>query len=394
MSVTPLMLATLFLIGASDVPNISNGRTPTVKTLDFQLVEDLRISSDDRDDNYVWAGFEVAVSADKAGNMYIIDPRENRIIQLDKDGTFIRSIGQKGEGPGEFRALTGMTLLDDQTIVAYDIRSPGSFHFFDAGYKFVRRQALNGPDRNNLRDGVLSPNGRWIFGRTTRIQASPNVVFFEYSLFNNKMEKLHSLLQFQLDGFDPSRQGDPAFWKKFLADRIGVDGKGLLAYVAYGSKGEVYTAVGTKYEITRWTPDMVEDLRITRDYKPIVLSEQEIDAIVSPIFAQAKEQLPDEHKHILSAAMIKESVELAGFPPAKPPILGLKVTDQGILVVIHDHSEISGRQSADLFDQKGRFVGRFTHENYGLKRMFFKNGYAYTIETVDEENELVRYKIN
>lgn len=46
---------------------------------------------------------KVAVSENM--DFYLIDFRENRILKYDRNGQLLRSIGQKGEGPGDFRGL-------------------------------------------------------------------------------------------------------------------------------------------------------------------------------------------------------------------------------------------------------------------------------------------------
>ncbi|MDJ0838665.1 MAG: 6-bladed beta-propeller [Acidobacteriota bacterium] len=388
--------ALILMYGSSavDVPRADNGKRPEVKPITLKLVEELRITSDDHDDRYLWAGFDVAVQVNKAGHMFIVDDRENRIIQLDADGNFVRQIGREGQGPGEFDALVGLTVMDDQSLAAFDIHSPGTLCFFNPEGEFIEERSLIEGGGRNIKDLSFSPDGRWVFGRTTNRKVGTNLRLFEYALFQARdMELKHSLLKFQLDGFDPARSGDPKFWKKFLADRVGVDAKGFLGYVAYGRDGRVYTAVATRYEITRWSADLEKELVISREYKPIPMPEEEIDAIVTPLFTQAKDQLPKQYKHVISDSLVRDSLAMAGYPPVKLPVMGLKLTGDGMLVVIHDHNEITGHQAADLFDTDGNFRGSFSHGNFGLKRMVFQGDKAYTIETVDGDNQLVRYAV-
>ena len=61
--------------------------------------------------------------------------------------------------------------------------------------------------------------------------------------------------------------------------------------------------------------------------------------------------------------------------------------------MIHDVNNLTGVTSADLFSAKGEFQGTYNHPNKGLERMYFRGKYAYTIEKVDDENYMVRYRV-
>jgi len=47
---------------------------------------------------------------DSAGNIYILDSGNNRIQKLDPQGKFIKTIGRKGQGPGEFQGPNSMDM--------------------------------------------------------------------------------------------------------------------------------------------------------------------------------------------------------------------------------------------------------------------------------------------
>ena len=70
----------------------------------------------------------------------------------------------------------------------------------------------------------------------------------------------------------------------------------------------------------------------------------------------------------------------------------MMVDEKGNLLVIHDDNPITNVGRADIFDKDGKFIGHFSHPNRGMDKLTFKNGHAYTIETVDDEKQLVRYK--
>jgi sugar lactone lactonase YvrE len=55
-----------------------------------------------------------------AGEMYIADAGNGRIVQLKKDGTFIRQWGKKGKGPSEFAAAHGIAISRDGRVFVAD----------------------------------------------------------------------------------------------------------------------------------------------------------------------------------------------------------------------------------------------------------------------------------
>jgi hypothetical protein len=57
---------------------------------------------------YFGGPFGVAIGSDR--RVYVADDLANKIVISDRDGTFIKTIGQKGPRPGEFAWLDAVTL--------------------------------------------------------------------------------------------------------------------------------------------------------------------------------------------------------------------------------------------------------------------------------------------
>jgi hypothetical protein len=98
---------------------------------------------------------------DSAGNLYILDAGNNRIQKLDSEGKFIKTIGRKGQGPGEFQAARSID------IDKLEIFSP---------------------------DGVLlgeiplphHAHGIRIFGDNLFIREYYNTIFYQYRIVENE----------------------------------------------------------------------------------------------------------------------------------------------------------------------------------------------------------------
>lgn len=60
---------------------------------------------------------------DSAWNLYILDSGNNRIQKLNSEGKFIKTIGRKGQGPGEFQAARSMDIDTENNLFVFDVRS-------------------------------------------------------------------------------------------------------------------------------------------------------------------------------------------------------------------------------------------------------------------------------
>lgn len=58
---------------------------------------------------------------DSAGNLYILDAGNCRIQKLDPQGIFIKTIGRKGQCPGEFQAPRSMDIDTEDKLFIFDI---------------------------------------------------------------------------------------------------------------------------------------------------------------------------------------------------------------------------------------------------------------------------------
>ncbi|MCH7857839.1 MAG: hypothetical protein IIB37_13885 [Gemmatimonadetes bacterium] len=62
-----------------------------------------------------WQAFswEPSLHLDRSGRLYLRPPGEARVTIVDTEGRFVRHVGRRGEGPGEFQRVAGMGLLGD-----------------------------------------------------------------------------------------------------------------------------------------------------------------------------------------------------------------------------------------------------------------------------------------
>ncbi|MDT8367756.1 MAG: hypothetical protein RQ745_01010 [Longimicrobiales bacterium] len=60
------------------------------------------------------------VGFDDAGNLYVLDTQSVRISVVAPDGTLVRSVGTRGEGPGELQRPESLVVFPDGSLAVYD----------------------------------------------------------------------------------------------------------------------------------------------------------------------------------------------------------------------------------------------------------------------------------
>ena len=96
-----------------------------------------------------WAFFEdsVPVGFDGAGNLYLLDRQAPQVVIVDPQGGLVRTLGRKGEGPGEFNEAAQFWVWPDGRYVVQDL-GHGAYQVFSPTgelERFVRMGTGAGP---------------------------------------------------------------------------------------------------------------------------------------------------------------------------------------------------------------------------------------------------------
>ncbi|MCY3762164.1 MAG: 6-bladed beta-propeller, partial [Gemmatimonadetes bacterium] len=83
-------------------------------------------------------GMLQAAAFDAAGNLYLLDVDARTIVVVDSTGGFVRTIGQSGNGPGEFDFPRDLAILPDGRVVVSDIPRHRTFQIFNSDGSFDR----------------------------------------------------------------------------------------------------------------------------------------------------------------------------------------------------------------------------------------------------------------
>ena len=96
------------------VPHVKNPGTPIEGLATIQLKEQWRRGTDDSEEVIFALLDDIAV--DKDGNAYVLDSQLCEVQVFSPDGTYLRTIGRRGEGPGEFSRPRSVFITSDGLI--------------------------------------------------------------------------------------------------------------------------------------------------------------------------------------------------------------------------------------------------------------------------------------
>ncbi|HEU4631071.1 MAG TPA: 6-bladed beta-propeller [Gemmatimonadaceae bacterium] len=109
----------------------------------LRLVPDLRIGQLEGPEAYTFGSID-AIAPDADGRVYVWDELSHSVRLYDADGRFVRQIGRRGSGPGEYQNLAGLLVVDGQ-LVFWD-RQTQHASVYDSSGTLVRSWAATYPE--------------------------------------------------------------------------------------------------------------------------------------------------------------------------------------------------------------------------------------------------------
>ena len=115
---------------------VKNPKEPMYGSDVFLIEEELSIGEEGKGDEYFFADArDIAVDAE--GSIYLLDRRQAHIKVFDKNGKYQRTIGSKGQGPGEMSSPSSIQITPQNEIAAND-SAARKIHFFSPEGTFLR----------------------------------------------------------------------------------------------------------------------------------------------------------------------------------------------------------------------------------------------------------------
>ncbi len=324
---------------------VKNPKEPIHSADVFSLEEELSIGEVEGREEYMFSGIRSMV-IDDAGRIYVLDRRDPHLRVFERNGAYIRTIGRKGQGPGEFTMPLGVSITRQNELVVDDFRSRLAFFSLEGEFKRNLQVATIG-----LLGIDIDSEGNLIGITIVREEENPR---YELKKFDSDLNYLHSL------GSSPTPSANPAGFNPF---------GGIIRY-QIDSNDQVICGYPEDYEIKIFDKEGNLKRKIIKDYDPVEITEEEIK--------EETEGMPPEQK--LSIPKYHMAYER------------FTVDDEGrIFVMTHERVEEGEGYYYDVFDPEGKFIAKVPLK---IRPYLFKNKKLYIVEQ-DEEGYLFvkRYRV-
>ncbi len=348
------------------IPYVINHGKPLNPKLAFSLEKELVLGDDIDVEEFI---FEQLIDADvdENGNMYLLDFKACHVLVFDKTGKLIKTIGRKGQGPGEFTYPMSISVVGPDTFFVAQA-NPNRFTFFN----------FKG---EHIRDFTLVFTGTFTKARLF----SPGKLIYSKSEFSMKDEK--SFMKLSLNIRDIGKENDDVFFETekemdFMRTKKVTQKSTPILFWSFDLSCTVY-AVDDNYDYKIKVADSAGKLIrvIEKEFKLIEKTKKEIEKEMQR-FNQARERINVPIDFDFEVEKEKNIINTL-FPDEK-----------GRLWVITQEGAPEDGFSIDVFNKEGKFLTKIKIESMESGNMFIKNGKLYSLyQDEDELSKFARYKI-
>jgi hypothetical protein len=336
--------------GVKVVWNFREDTAQVFKDIDF--IEDLSIGHEENDENYMFV-YPADIESDTDGNIFILDYRECLIKEYDPHGHFIRQIGRRGQGPGEFQGPYSMVISHQNKI-----------YVGDPGLNKIEEFSLDGDYHQTLKIDLsnffsVTKNNDFIIGHRTYDEEGngySNVDRFDFK--NNQAVPFFGQRQYW-----PARIMDDEFTYEFP----------YFIRWAIDSEDRVYACSGVKYEISVYDSLGVLLFKFRKDISPIPVSGEELKKI-SEILDRVPSR-PEEKENPFRANLVY------------PVLKYISIDEKDRVWIEHYQPLWSDRVNKetiyDVFSSDGIFLFSTKIPGHVYPQLVFRNGYIYALKKDD-----------
>ena len=166
----PPLLLLVFLLACGDTGyGTAGGPTGTLEGPDVivnAVTEEVFTVGSAAGDDWETFGRVNSVHFDAQANLHIFDGQADHIVVVGPDGSLIRTVGGRGEGPGEFDNVNTAIVGRDGS---YTVMGLTQIDLFEPGGEFVRRITLDPMTTGMVHAEIALPDGRLVATQISRI---------------------------------------------------------------------------------------------------------------------------------------------------------------------------------------------------------------------------------
>jgi len=327
----------------SDVKNVWNEKPKYSTEQEFIKLKKLHSIDLDEYEDYYITNF-TSMDVDSDDNLYVPDYLSATITVFDKNGKYLRTMGQHGQGPGDLEFPYSISILRD-TLYIYENRK--GIKVWDRNGKYIDffvKKRGNYHAIKALKDFFLSIQYRVAIGD------KGEHISFHLERFNSEFEFLNEIA---------------------MINRIQDDFNfGIDNFVAVDSKKNVYfPEKEDEYIIGKYDLDGNKLLAFGREYKRKPYSDRVIERNINKF----RKYKTNPH-------------------PKYPPVVRFIIIDDRdyVWVVVGEWGydcggEFTVTSTIDIFDSEGNFLYNFQSTYFNFPS-FIKNGRLYSAPYYDDNN--------
>ena len=335
----------------------------------WEIVEEMRYGSGIAQDTVLF-GQIISLDIDGQGRLYVLDSYAQQVHIFDSSGAFVRTVGSKGSGPGEFENASAVDVSETGEIWVMEMRK-GQLTILDADGNYLRTERVN----TTGWDYRPYPGG---FDEVGRYNAM--------SLYFDDEDEYHRTELARFDqSFTPidtiAIPESPVEIEEFLHNdseggSFGMDVpfQGSFEWV-FSVNGNLWTLYTGTYELVEITAGGTPLRRVTKEFEPLPVTRADREA-VQRRFDWFRGQ--------------GGTIDETRIPRNKPVVENFFSDDEGNLWVMHSEPGDSG-SLMDIFNAEGQFLGEISL-SFHLEvhsGVIVKDGLLFGVAEDEEGGEMV-----
>ncbi len=331
---------------------VKNPKEPMYGEDVFSLEEELSIGVAEGSKEYMFSRV-VDIAIDEEEKIYALDVKECHIKVFNKNGEYLKTIGKKGQGPGEMRLPGALVITPYQEILVNDA-SARKLHFFTLDGKFLR--AVSQTKMSFFASPKADRKGNIVAGYMIPGQE----VIYDLKKFDSQLKDLFTIFSTRILKYPYLNPFFPrCYWVVTEEDNI-------------------IWGFPDKYELQVLNPEGKLLKKIVKDHIPIKITQEEKDEIINETFG-GYDNLSSDAKLLWNKhhnAFIYLSLDEAG----------------RIFTRTYEKAADGKTYYYDVFDSEGKYIAKILLKT---RPIVWKMNKLYTIEEDEEGFQMVkRYQVS
>ena len=358
---------------------VKNPSIPLNPEMQIIFEEDLTIGIEEGDENYMF-GSIVFVNTDDEGNIYVTDWDRKTVKKYDHEGSYLKSIGRPGQGPGEFQNISE---------VRFDVE--GNIYLNDVANQRISILSKEGDYLRGIKVPsiferlLINSKGFYIAMYTDVLEEGQGRKWdYVYGLFNDEFNLVEEFLRLHQEVKAPSQRTEDTV-AKVMADLLSAMAFEPFVNYVLDTNDLIYFGYPKSYEIKVFSSEGKLIKIIQRGFEPLKINGRHKEYFQQNQGERFLARMPGRTK-----ALKEKIFSLIEYPEYKPAYERFALMENGWIFVVVD-SVSHDLKLVDIFDENGEYLAQF-ETDISTDWLFFNNGKAYAVATVDDYKFIKRYK--